>query len=48
MTSSSPISVISDQCGFKYVSNFNRRFLAFKGCTPRKFRQQLINHNLIN
>lgn len=48
VTSSSPISVISDQCGFNNVSNFNRRFLAFKGCTPRKFRQQLINHNLIN
>lgn len=48
VTSSSPISVISDQCGFNNVSNFNRRFLAFKGCTPRKFRQQLLNHNLID
>ena len=47
VTSTSPISVISDQCGFNNVSNFNRRFLAIKGCTPRKFRQQLINHNLI-
>lgn len=48
ISSSSPISVISDQCGFNNVSNFNRRFLAIKGCTPRKFRQQLLNHNLIN
>ncbi|WP_372768278.1 AraC family transcriptional regulator [Pseudoalteromonas sp.] len=48
VTSTSPISVISDQCGFNNVSNFNRRFLAIKGCTPRKFRQQLINHNLIS
>ena len=46
--SSSTISVISDQSGFNNVSNFNRRFLAIKGCTPRKFRQQLLNHNLIN
>lgn len=48
VTSTSPISVISDQCGFNNVSNFNRRFLAIKGCTPRKFRQQLINNNLIS
>lgn len=48
VSSSSPISVISDQCGFNNVSNFNRRFLAIKGCTPRKFRQQLHNHNLIS
>lgn len=47
LQTSSPISVISDQCGFNNVSNFNRRFLAIKNCTPRTFRKQLHGQNLL-
>ncbi len=39
----SPITVISDQCGFKNMSNFNRRFLALRSCTPSQFRKQISN-----
>lgn len=35
------ISVISDQCGFNNVSNFNRRFRLIKGLTPKEFRQSI-------
>lgn len=35
------ISVISDQCGFHNVSNFNRRFLSMKNCTPKQFRNSI-------
>jgi AraC-like DNA-binding protein len=35
------ISVISDQCGFHNVSNFNRRFLKMKNCTPKQFRNSI-------
>jgi len=35
------ISVISDQCGFHNVSNFNRRFLMMKNCTPKQFRNSI-------
>ncbi|PCK30296.1 helix-turn-helix domain-containing protein [Pseudoalteromonas piscicida] len=41
ISSASPISVISDQCGFNNISNFNRRFQALKACTPSEFRARL-------
>ncbi len=34
-----PVSTISERCGFNNLSNFNRRFMQFKFCTPRNFRQ---------
>ncbi|WNO08561.1 AraC family transcriptional regulator [Teredinibacter sp. KSP-S5-2] len=34
-----PISTISDLSGFNNTSNFNRRFLQFKKCTPSQFRK---------
>ncbi|EGM70561.1 helix-turn-helix domain-containing protein [Shewanella sp. HN-41] len=40
ITNQSPISMISDQCGFNNLSNFNRRFIQFKGVTPSRFRQR--------
>jgi AraC-like DNA-binding protein len=39
LSNQSPISTISDQCGFNNLSNFNRRFIQFKGVTPSRFRQ---------
>lgn len=41
ISSNSPISVISDQCGFNNISNFNRRFLKMKGYTPSRFRSNI-------
>jgi AraC-like DNA-binding protein len=41
ISSNSPISVISDQCGFNNISNFNRRFLKMKGHTPSQFRNSI-------
>ncbi|GAA0812296.1 AraC family transcriptional regulator [Colwellia sp. D2M02] len=35
------ISVISDQCGFNNISNFNRRFRMIKGNTPKEFRNSI-------
>lgn len=35
------ISVISDQCGFNNISNFNRRFRIVKGNTPKEFRNSI-------
>lgn len=40
ITQQSPISAISDQCGFNNLSNFNRRFLQLKGIQPSQFRQR--------
>ena len=34
------VSNICYDAGFNNVANFNRRFLAFKGMTPKEFRQQ--------
>jgi len=34
------IAVVSEQCGFNNIANFNRRFKAFKGCTPTQYRNQ--------
>lgn len=47
ISSSAPISVISDQCGYNNISNFNRRFLAIKSCTPSEFRARLKQATLI-
>ncbi len=41
MNSKVQIAVISDQCGFHNVSNFNRRFLIMKNCTPKQFRNSI-------
>jgi AraC-like DNA-binding protein len=34
------VTNICYDAGFNNVANFNRRFLAFKGMTPKEFRQQ--------
>jgi len=34
------ISMISDQCGFNNIANFNRKFKELKGCSPTKYRLQ--------
>ncbi|NQZ79904.1 MAG: helix-turn-helix transcriptional regulator [Colwellia sp.] len=41
MNSRIQIAAISDQCGFHNVSNFNRRFLMMKNCTPKQFRNSI-------
>jgi AraC-like DNA-binding protein len=35
-----PVSDIALDAGFRNLSNFNRRFLRLKGCSPRAFRVQ--------
>lgn len=40
ISSNMPIAVISDQCGYNNISNFNRRFQAYKECTPSAFRSR--------
>ncbi|MDP2560044.1 AraC family transcriptional regulator [Psychrobium sp. 1_MG-2023] len=45
INSATPIAVISDTCGFNNTSNFNRRFLLLKSCTPRQFRQKFHSSN---
>ena len=39
LTTDLPISTISYRCGFNNISNFNRRFLQLKQCTPREFKR---------
>lgn len=34
------ISMISNQCGFNNIANFNRKFKALKGCSPTQFKSQ--------
>jgi AraC-like DNA-binding protein len=34
------ITEVAFACGFANLSNFNRQFLALKGCSPRQFRLQ--------
>lgn len=41
------ITSISDQCGFKNISNFNRRFLNLKESTPSQFRKRLKKKSLV-
>ncbi|MDK1288204.1 AraC family transcriptional regulator [Pseudoalteromonas umbrosa] len=47
INSKAPITVISDQCGFNNLSNFNRRFLAIKACTPSQFRSRIQHKALL-
>lgn len=35
------VAIIGERCGFNNLSNFNRRFLQIKDCTPREFRYDL-------
>ncbi|PWJ39940.1 helix-turn-helix domain-containing protein [Sediminitomix flava] len=35
-----PISQIAFETGFESLSNFNRSFLKYKGCSPREYRKQ--------
>lgn len=44
LTTDFPVSAISYSCGFNNISNFNRRFLQFKHCTPREFKRSY-QHN---
>ena len=39
LTTDFPISAVSYNCGFNNISNFNRRFLQLKQCTPREFKR---------
>jgi len=41
INSKTHISAISDQCGFRNISNFNRRFQIMKSCTPKEFRKSI-------
>ncbi|MAU16425.1 MAG: AraC family transcriptional regulator [Muricauda sp.] len=34
------IATIAEQCGFNNIANFNRKFKAFKHCTPTQYRNQ--------
>ncbi|MBQ4913820.1 helix-turn-helix domain-containing protein [Maribacter sp. MMG018] len=34
------ISLISEQCGFNNIANFNRKFKELKGCPPTQYRSQ--------
>ncbi|MDC6365869.1 MULTISPECIES: AraC family transcriptional regulator [Flavobacteriaceae] len=34
------ISMVSDQCGFNNIANFNRKFKELKGCSPTQYRSQ--------
>lgn len=36
------IASISDQCGFRNIANFNRKFKELKGVTPTQFRSQFM------
>jgi AraC-like DNA-binding protein len=47
ISSQMPISTISDTCGFNNISNFNRRFLQFKGMKPRDFRKLYAGRHLL-
>ena len=39
---SDPITSICYDSGFQNLANFNRQFLRLKGCTPSKFRTQML------
>jgi AraC-like DNA-binding protein len=35
-----PIAEVAESCGFKNISNFNRKFKQIKGVTPSRFRKE--------
>lgn len=43
LNSSMQIASICSQCGFNDLSNFNRRFMQLKHCTPSEFRRTAVN-----
>lgn len=42
ITTALPISAVANQCGFNDLSNFNRRFLQVKNCTPSEYRKSAL------
>lgn len=40
LETSRPVSDVAFDCGFRNLSNFNRRFRALKGVSPREFRRR--------
>jgi AraC-like DNA-binding protein len=47
ITTQKPITIISDNCGFNNISNFNRRFLQFKEMKPSDFRKIYMGKNAV-
>ena len=43
ITTALPISAVANQCGFNDLSNFNRRFLQVKNCTPSEYRKSALS-----
>jgi AraC-like DNA-binding protein/mannose-6-phosphate isomerase-like protein (cupin superfamily) len=39
LSSALQIATIGSQCGFNDLSNFNRRFMQLRGCTPSEYRR---------
>ncbi len=42
LTTDMPVANISYRCGFNNLSNFNRRFMQLKKCTPREFKRSYV------
>ncbi len=42
LTTDMPVANISYRCGFNNLSNFNRRFMQLKNCTPREFKRSYL------
>jgi AraC-like DNA-binding protein len=42
VNSTMPIANIADEVGYRNLANFNRRFRALKGMTPREFRRNFV------
>ena len=39
-TTEATVSTISFECGYSNISNFNRRFMFLRGCTPTEYRKR--------